>query len=721
MKLEKNNIKEIIAQLTLEQKATFCVGLKDSKDMGLCARNQEIEELGIPSVIFADGPQGLRFNTPTICFPCATLLAQTWDDELIEECTEEMGKINEAFGVDLFLAPGMNIQRNILNGRNFEYFSEDPLVAGHMATAYVKGVQKSGTGSCIKHYCANSQEKYRDLASSEVSERALREIYLRAFGYTIKNADPYAVMTSYNPINGTYAAANKPLVKDVLRGEFAFNGLVTSDWSAHGGFPNMIKVENDMYSGAADQDAEIKTLVDAVNNGEVSMEQLDKCVEHVLGMCLRTNAYTKKNANKVDKVVDPAGKVAMVRKTGAQGIVLLKNDGALPKANGTFACFGNGHFSTQICGAGSGGCGTINEPMFFHAAFIRYEGIKENEEIFKLYEKHLTPDFEPASTYKEGVDNPVDDQSEVIIDYATAKKAAQTSDIAVFTIFRRTAEGTDNLPIRGDYLLNDVERDNIEIISKAFHEEGKKLVCVINSGNPMEVASWEKFADAILYTAYPGEQVGFAILDVITGNVAPAAKLACTWPVKYADAPQADCWPGSEQKTCYCEDIYVGYRYYETFGVPVSYPFGYGLTYTTFDYTDFTASVKQDGNISLSLTIKNTGDSASAEVAEFYVEIPDGKNEHPKRVLCGYKKTKVLQPGEAQTVCIDVTDDELETYVTKDATWIREGGNYRFFAGKNAHDMIAEADIELSEKEIKKVTNIFDDTRLRFRRLSKNQ
>lgn len=720
MKLEKNNIKEIISKLTLEQKATFCVGLKDSENMGLCARNQAIPELDIPSVIFADGPQGLRFNTPTICFPCATVLAQTWNDGLVEEATEVMGEINEAFGVDLFLAPGMNIQRYFLNGRNFEYFSEDPLLTGRMATAYVNGVQKTGTGSCIKHYCANSQEKNRGVCSSELSERALREIYIRAFAYTIKNSNPYAIMTSYNKINGTYAAANKPLVTDVLRNELEFDSLVTSDWTAGGGIVNMIKVQNDMYSGSVDEKVEIKELIDAVNNGELDEKDLDRCVEHVLNMCIKTNAFTKKNANKVDKVINPAEKADLVRKVANEGIVLLKNDNALPFKQGTVAFFGNGTFGTHICGAGSGGCGSVNEAMFIHSAASRYDGIKVNETIFKEYEKHFQPSLERLPTYREGIDNPVDDQCEVMIDKNLAKIAAETSDIAVFTVSRLTAEGTDNLPIRGDFLLNDVEREVLENISEAFHAAGKKVVVLLNTGNPMEIVSWENLADAIIYISYSGEQVGFSAFDIITGNVNPSGKLACTWPVKYADVPQADCYPGSEEKTCYCEDIYVGYRYYDTFGVPVKYPFGYGLSYTDFEFSDFKAKAEGD-NVILTANVKNTGSVPGKTTAEFFVTIPDVQNEHPAHELCGYKKTSLLNPGESERVTVTVTDDELMTYVTDGAKWIREGGDYTFTLAKSANDFVSSAMLSLDEKVIKSVTNIFDDTRLRFKRLSKNK
>lgn len=720
MKLNKDNFKEIIAKLTPEQKAKFFIGIPDVTNQGLCATNQKIEELGIPMTVFADGPQGLRFNTPTICFPCATLLAQTWDDELIEECTEVMGEINKAYGVDLFLAPGMNIQRYLLNGRNFEYFSEDPLLTGHMAASYVNGVQKTGVGSCIKHYCANSQERYRNEESSEVFERALREIYLRAFGYAIKHSDPYGLMTSYNRINGTYAAVNKPLVKDVLRDEFGYRGVVTSDWTAGGGPENMMKVTNDMYSGTSDLEGDTKKIQDAIESGEITDEQIEACLTHVFDFIIRTNAYTTNNAGKIDKVENPLEKAELVRKVASDGIVLLKNDGALPFAKGKVSVFGNASFTTIACGNGSGGCGTVNPMKTVDAASFNYNGITVNSDVYDKYKEHFSPALEKPNVFTEGLDNPVDDECEIPISFDFAKQAAENSDIAIFTIARRTAEGTDNLSIRGDYLLNDVERDALTNIGEAFHALNKKVIVAINSGNPIETKSWDKYADAIIYMAYPGEQAGFSLFDIITGTVNPSGKLACTWPVKYGDIPQIDCYPGSKDKACYCEDIYVGYRYYETFNVPVMYPFGYGLSYTDFEYSDFTAERTADDNVKLTLKVTNTGKTAGRETAQFYVTIPDGRNEHAKVELCGYKKTKTLAPGESCTVTCTVTDEELQTYVTDGAKWIREGGVYKFSAAKNAHDIIMTKDLDLgAEKLIKTVVNVVDETRFHFKKLSK--
>lgn len=716
MILNKDNIKEIIAQLTPEQKAKFCLGLPDPSDYRFAARNQVIEELGIPSTVFADGPQGIRGETPTVCYPCATLLAQTWDDEAIEAASEGMGIIGEEFGVDLFLAPGMNIQRNILNGRNFEYFSEDPLIAGHAASAYVKGVQKSGTGACIKHFCANSQEKYRSVNSSEVSERALREIYIRAFGYAIKHSDPYGLMTCYNQVNGTFGAADKGLIKDVLRDEFGYEGLVTSDWGAGGGLVNMLKVTNDMFSGTGDLAGDIKRITDAMENGDISEEEVDACLEHIFNYILKTNAYTKKNAGETGKVGEPAKRAAESRKAATEGIVLMKNDNALPFKKGNVALFGNASYKAQIYGWGSGRCDTVNAVSSLKTAVEERDGLTLNAAAAAKYENMI----EPLPIFADGVDNPVDDQNEIEIDVETAKKAATESDIAIYAFMRHVAEGTDSQPLRGDYLLNDVEREAIENLSEAFHAAGKKLVVVINSGLQIEMASWEKLADAIIYIAYPGEQLGNATFDIITGDVNPSGKLAATWPVRYADTPQADCFPGSRLKTCYCEDIYVGYRYYETFGVPVSYPFGHGLSYTTFDMSDFTAKKLDNDEIELTLKVTNTGNVAGREVAEFYVTIPDGVNEHPAVELCGFKKTKLLNPGESEVVKVLVTDEELQTYVTDGAKWIREAGVYKFSARKNAHDTIMTQELDLgAEKLVKQVVNIADDKRLKFRRLSK--
>lgn len=679
VQLTEDTVIYVVKEMTIKEKAALVVGWDSYYVSG--GSTYPIERLGIPVVDMADGPSGLRTDAITIGYPTGAVMAATWDDELVQEITESMGSDFYDFGVEIILGPGMNIQRLVLNGRNFEYFSEDPYLTGMMATSYTKGIQSQGIGVALKHFAANNQEKYRGSVSANITERALREIYLKGFEYTVKNAQPFTIMSSYNKINGVYSAANGELLNGILREEWGFDGFVMSDWGASGGRLGNIIAGNDIFCGGNDQEGDIAEIVSLIETNKLSVEQLDACCINLLNVISKTIA--------MDSDYEPAKEISnvdtkrnLVRQAGAQGMVLLKNDNnTLPFNKGEIAFFGSASYYAETVGHGSGDV-RVSEKISVFKGLTEAKNITYNEDVDLIYSLADREPFDADSNK----DNPENDLYEKKITKEDAKKAAEESDIAVFTISRLTTEGCDHRKNRGDFLLNEREFTALQFISEAFHAQGKKVVVIINTGNPIETASWQEYADAILYTGLAGEQLGYSVADVFTGKINPSGKLACTWPVKYEDLPYATSYPGNSASTDYIDDIYVGYRYFETFDVPVAYEFGYGLSYTTFEYSGF--SIEKDGkDYKLSVNVKNTGKVAGREVVQFYVTKPDGKNEHPSMELIGYDKTKTLKPGKSQNITVTVTEDELKTYYTPDSVWIIEKGEYSFYAAASVKEI----------------------------------
>ena len=690
VQLSESSVELVVDAMTIQEKASLLVSWPAEK--ALAANTFAIERLGVPSIQFADGPAGLRVSTATIGYPSGTSLACTWNDETVRKITEYIGDDCAAYGVEILLAPGMNIQKEVLGGRNFEYFSEDPYLTGMMASAYTLGIQSKGVGVSLKHYAANNQETSRGSVSAKVTERALREIYLKAFDYAVELSEPYTVMTSYNKVNGKYTSVHKNLI-NVLRSEFGFDGCVLSDWEAGGTRDGMINAGNDMYCGSKDPQADVKNIVNAISLNKAKKENVDLCCENILRLVAKTGA-TFKNDRFPMQPPDKRKKLTSVREAGAEGMVLLKNDdGTLPINNTTVALFGNASYVTEHGGYGAGSV-MVGDVKTVYEGLAGVDGISVNGEIATLYrgcQKHphvLTPEA-----------NPVNDPLEVVITRDIAKKAAEESEYAIFTVSRMTMEGADHTNTFGDFKLNSIESDTLKYISEEFHAKGKKVIVLINTGNPIEVASWEDMADAILYIGLAGEQIGNSTADILTGAVNPSGKLTSTWPLLYSDTPCSEYFPGNTTETVYYDDIYVGYRYYKTFDIPVAYEFGYGLSYTSFEYSDFTVTEGNDG-ITLSVKVKNTGDLSGNEVVQFYVTKPDGKNEHPVLELTGYGKTSLLKPGEEEVITVKVTDKELMTYVTSDSAWIVEKGEYKFSVGASVNDIKFEKALTRTEEAL---------------------
>ena len=719
--LGKNTVKEVVAAMTTEEKAKLLVGMglisnipdipspsEEDKKIpervpGAAGRTRAIPRLGIPSLTLADGPAGVRIrpkrdNTDRTFyatgFPIATLLASSWDIELVERVGAAFGSEAHDYGVDILLAPGMNIHRNPLGGRNFEYYSEDPLITGLMAGAFVRGVQSKGVGVSIKHFAANNQEFNRRQSNSVVDERALREIYLKGFELAIKASDPWTVMSSYNLINGTFTSESRKLLTDILRAEMGFQGLVMSDWWGGNDPVAQMKAGNDLLMPGLVHQTE--AIVKAVNDGTLSKEQLDQNVERVLNIIMKTLTFRKSNFSERPDLKTHA---QLAREAATQGMVLLKNDNnALPLARASkVALLGNTSYDTVAGGTGSGDVNKAYVISLDHglasAGFTFDDSLKQTYTKFIAEEKEKRPKVPwfllppPIPEMTVGVDR--------------LQQLANEAEIAIITIGRNSGEFSDR-KIENDFTLSQEERVFLENVSKAFHAQGKKVVAVLNIGGPIEIASWRSLVDGILLAWQPGQEAGHAIADVLSGKVNPSGKLPTTFPMSYSDVPSAKTFPGRElegkpplvkgpfagkpSEAIYDEGIYVGYRHYNTFSVKPAYEFGFGLSYTSFDYGPITLSSAARAYV-LKMSIKNSGKLPGREVVQAYVSAPQGKLKKPASELRTFAKTKMLAPGESETLTFAIPFKELASFDPACSCWILEKGSYVINVGGSSLDV----------------------------------
>ena len=699
--LSRDSIKCVVNAMTDYEKARLVVGTTDQSMPGVSGVIASFEMYGIPSIAVNDGPAGVRYYY-SVWYPSMMNLASSWDTDQIYKVGKAIGQESLAHNIDIVLGPGMNIQKNVLGGRNFEYFSEDPLVTALAASAYVRGLQSTGAGACPKHFCVNNQETYRGSVSSVVTERALRDIYLKAFEYVIKNASPMSLMSSYNCLNGVHTSVNKELLTGIVRGEFGFQNAVMSDWGAAGSVREKVNAQNDLsMPGSGD---ELTQFREALEKGKVDIEALDQCVEHILNTIVLSPTF---NGVKMNYEVDFETGSKLSRETAVDTMVLLKNDGsALPLKSGTeVAVFGNGSFNTLFGGAGSGSV-NAKDPVNI------MDGIDASSALSVYDKKYNIFNWCEAHSEK-------DPSKDVKVSKAYAEECAANADAAVIVISRNSEEGADNIAGEGGFLLNATEAEMVENVSAAFHNAGKKVIAVLNTGNPIEVLTWRDKVDAILWCGYPGERAGEAVADVLSGKVNPSGKTVISWPATYESTPASDYFPGKSQKAIYFEDIYVGYRYYTTFGVDTAYPFGYGLSYTNFTYSDFSVTDNGDGTYKLKLTVKNTGNKAGREVVEFYVSRPEGMLDMPAYELCGFAKTKSLKAGASQTVEITVTEDWLCAYDEKNSRYIVPDGEYVFYAGSSSADLEFSANVTRSELVVTAETEKLCAPAKEFEHLSK--
>jgi beta-glucosidase len=734
--LGKNSLKEVVAAMTVEEKVKLLVGMGmeinipgipplDPEDKkipekvpGAAGRTHAVARLGIPSLTLADGPAGVRIN-PTragetktyyaTAFPVATLLASSWDTDLVRKVGGAFGDEVREYGVDILLAPGMNIHRNPLGGRNFEYYSEDPLVSGKMAAAFVQGVQSKGVGTSIKHLAANNQEFNRMQSDSIVSERALREIYLKGFEIAVKESKPWTIMSSYNLINGTYTSQNPDLLKKIVRDEWGFEGFVMSDWFAGNDPVAQIGAGNDVIMPGNPE--QTKAIVAAVANGTLSARQLDENVTRVLEIILRSPAF---KGYKYSSQPDFKTNAQIAREVAAEGMVLLKNEqNTLPiaPANRKIALFGNTSYDLIAGGTGSGDV---------------------NEEYSVSFEQGLTgAGYALDAALKDTYTRYIADQKakrpvtpwfflpppipEMTVEAGVIEQQAQTADVAVITIGRNSGEFADR-KVENDFTLSATEQALIKSVSDVFHGKGKRVVVVLNVGGVIETVSWRDRADAILLAWQPGQEGGHAISDVLSGKINPSGKLATTFPVAYDDVPSAKTFPGQElvgQKPLmsnpfagkpaevkYEEDIFVGYRYYNTKNVKTAYEFGYGLSYTDFAYSNLKLSANQfNGRLTATVTVTNTGKRPGKEAVQLYLGAPAKKLEKPVSELKAFAKTRLLQPGQSQTLTFTITAAELASFDSTSSSWIAEAGTYDVRIGASSLNIKQSASFEL-KKEI---------------------
>ncbi|MGD9929402.1 MAG: glycoside hydrolase family 3 N-terminal domain-containing protein [Mangrovibacterium sp.] len=784
-KTDQEKIKEMVSALSLEQKAQLLIGtgmfmdLPDSiKNMfgdrkmdentdtlytnmvdrirkylpGAAGFSSEFPEIGISSQVLADGPAGLRIQPKRkgeertyycTAFPIATVLASSWDTELVYRVGEAMGNDVLEYGADVLLAPGMNIQRDPLCGRNFEYYSEDPLVTGKMAAAMVKGIQSNGVGTSVKHFAANNQETNRMSVNTVVSERALREIYLKGFEIAVKEAQPWTVMSSYNKINGVYTSESHDLLTKILRDDWGFAGYVMTDWGGGSDVVEQMEAGNDMIQPG--QPKQIQELIAAVNEGRLDEAVLDQNLSRILGIMLKTPKY---QGYAYSSNPDLQAHANVTRQAATDGMVLLENKSqALPIAENLkkVAAFGNTSYDFVAGGTGSG---DVNEAYTISLIEgLKSGGFETDGELAAIYEAYIKETRAKAGAPKNwlaalmGGKEPVE---EMPLAKALAAKMAGKADVALITIGRNSGEGGDREAVEGDFYLTATEKALIKDVSEAFRAKGKKAIVVLNVGGVIETASWREWPDAVLMAWQPGQEAGNSVVDVLTGRVNPSGKLAITFPISYQDVPSAKNFPGVEVKSdqtddaadlsgfsfmrrvpwevVYEEDIYVGYRYYNTFGVPVAYEFGYGLSYTNFEYANLQlGSTTFDGMLTASVEVKNTGSFAGREVVQVYASAPNGKLEKPEATLVAFGKTHLLQPGETETLSFTIAASDLASFDEAASAWIVEPGSYALKVGASSLKIHQTASFEVdSEMNVGQVSKALAPQR-NFDRLSFNK
>lgn len=726
LQLNKTNIKQVVKALTLDEKVKLVVGMgmyipgapvgllppNDPEDdkitpkvPGTSGRTHAIDRLGIPSITLSDGPAGIHFMDLTnakpkyaTAIPIGTLLASTWDTIMTKKAGEILGREAKDYGIDIMLTPAFNIQRNPLAGRNFEYYSEDPFLSGTIAAAVTNGIQKYGIGVSVKHFAANNTETNRMKLNTIVSQRALREIYLKAFEIAVKKSNPWTLMTSYNLINGKYTSESNHLITDFLRKEWGFKGLVMSDWFAGQNAAVSLEAGNDLQMpGRPDQ---AQTIANAVKNGSLSMNDLDASVERVLNLIVKTGTF---NNVPYSNEPDLEGNAAVSRTVASEGMVLLKNDHALPLTKpSTVALFGNASYDIIAGGTGSGD--VVKKYTISLDEGLLNSGFKLQENIQSAYEDYVKSENakKPAPSFMDVFNPFVIKEMEVKNEIITA--SAANSDVAIITIGRISGESKDR-KVADDFNLTDAEKQTVKTLSESFHAKNKKVIVVINAGGVIEMASWRDSIDAILMAWQPGMEGGNAIADILSGKVNPSGKLTATFPVSYTDVPSSQNFPGKQlplkegetldpvmptypAEITYDDDIYVGYRHFNTNNIKTAYEFGFGLSYTQFEYSDIQlSSTDFKDKITATITIKNIGKTAGKEVVQLYLNAPSVKLKKPSEELKGFAKTKLLQAGESQTISFTLTPAELASYDSAVSSWIAEAGNYTIKIGASSLDI----------------------------------
>ncbi|WP_395760521.1 glycoside hydrolase family 3 C-terminal domain-containing protein [Bacillus sp. 3G2] len=658
------DIKRIISQMTLEEKASLCSGLDFWNTKG-------IERLGIPSIMVTDGPHGLRkqaegadhlgiYNSiPSTCFPSAVGLASTWNKELINQVGVALGEECQAENVGVLLGPGANIKRSPLCGRNFEYFSEDPYLSSQMAANHVKGVQSQGVGTSLKHFAANNQEHRRMSVDAIVDERTLREIYLASFEDVIKEAQPWTVMSAYNKINGEYASENTYLLNDILKDEWGFEGFVVSDWGAVNervaSLANGLELEMPSSFGIGE-----KKIIDAVNGGELSEEKLDQSVERLLNIIFKAVDNQLENA-----VYSKEAHHQLAREVASESMVMLQNeDSILPlKKEGTVAVIGEFAKQPRYQGGGSS-----------HINPTKLESILEEIEMVSGEKTNIL--------FAQGYDLASDDVDENMIN--EAKKVAESADTAVLFVGlpdRYESEGFDRKHLQ-------MPKNHVQLI-EAIAKVQNNIVIVLSNGAPIEMP-WIGKVKGILEGYLGGQALGGAIADILFGDANPSGKLAETFPKVLSDNPSYLNFPGEGDKVEYKEGVFVGYRYYDKKKIEPLFPFGFGLSYTNFEYSNLSIDkkeIKDTDTVSVRVNVKNTGSIAGKEIVQLYIKDVESSMIRPEKELKGFEKVE-LQPGEEKTVSFILNKRSFAYYNVEWKDWHVETGEFEILVGKSSKEIV---------------------------------
>ena len=733
-KSTEERVENLLHLLTLEEKIHILKGsgMGSAMGMGKTAVPGAVgtivptPRLGLPTIYLSDGPAGLRIapnrdgeDRTYYCtaFPIGTLLSSTWNTNLVTEVGTAMGNEAKEYGIDVILGPGANIHRHPLCGRNFEYYSEDPVLTGFIGAAMVNGIESEGIGTSVKHFVANNQETDRNFNDAIVSDRAMREIYLKGFEIIVKKSQPWTIMSSYNKVNGIYVPERKDLMTDILRDEWNFEGLVMTDWFGGSSDPGMIAAGNDLLEPGTKK--QWNTLKKAADDGTLSEETINISARRILKLIVQSKKMQNyQYSNNPD--LDTHAKIA--RQSAAEGMILLKNEQTLPMQNAkNIALIGITSYDFIAGGTGSG---DVNEAYTISLEEgLRKAGFEINQVAKKIFETHksihkeqfikpegfsamTTPYFPPRITYSE----------------TELKNIVASTDIGIITIGRNSGEGGDRVE-KDDFLLSEKEQNMITSVCKAFHAAGKKVVVVMNIGGVIETDSWKTQPDAILLAWQGGQEGGNSVADILIGKVNPSGKLPMTFPINLNDHASNANFPleggtidifklifaSREEKsenekiknkdyTNYEEGIYVGYRHFDKAELEVSYPFGFGLSYTTFDFSNLNVTMKND-TINMMVTVTNSGNLSGKEVVQVYSSKSDTKIDRPLKELRTFAKTKSLNAGEATTLTLQIPVSEL-SYWSEDAShWILEKGLYSIKIGASSRDIRLSMEVEIKLEE----------------------
>ncbi len=660
------DIQSIISQMTLEEKAALCTGASPWT-------TTPVERLGVPELLVSDGPHGVRrtadvhsltaASLPATCFPTAASLSSTWDVDLLREMGQALGEEARALKVNVLLGPGTNIKRTPLCGRNFEYFSEDPYLAGEMAAALIEGIQSQGIGTSLKHFAANNQEFERFTISAEVDERTLREIYLPAFETAVKKAKPWTVMCAYNKINGTYGSENRTLLMDILKDEWGFEGFVVSDWGAVHDRVASLKAGLDLEMPGP-KARRVQSVIDAVRAGELDEAMLNEAVRRILRIVFQAAETSRSSTHDASQggTFDVHAHHALARRIAAEGMVLLKNNGLLPlKAAEHIAVIGRAAQEAHYQGGGSS---HIN-PTRVDVPFRELQALAGNAEL------NYTPGYPADNSFQPA-----------LIDQSVA--VARTADVALVYIALPTfkeSEGYDRPDL-------DLTPQQVALI-KGVARVQPRTVVILNNGSPIAVREWIDDVAAVLEAWMMGQAGGGAIADVLFGKVNPSGKLAETYPLQLIDTPAYLNFPGENGEVHYGEGLFIGYRYYDAKGVPVQFPFGYGLSYTTFAYSNPKVSAttfKDVDGLTVSVDVTNTGPVAGKEIVQVYVHDHKSRLARPAKELKGFSKVE-LQPGETKTATIPLGFRAFAYYDPAYQRWIAEAGAFDILIGTSSADI----------------------------------